>query len=204
LFLGVRGLLAAILCIVVATPLTAYADAGVGIGTGKIILNETLVPSTTYDLPSIAVYNTGDETGAYEMEVTFNERQPEFKPKAEWVTFSPKRFTLQPQAGQEVSVTITLPKDVQTGNYYAYIEAHGVNQTPSNGTETHITTAAAAKFYFSAKNTGTVNAAPKPTTKEEPRGTAAKPIADNFLEIISKSAPLKIKPGMYDVVAGRS
>jgi hypothetical protein len=146
-------------------PAAASANAGVGVGTGKIIVNDTLAAGMSYSLPSMAVYNDGDEPGDYEMAVTFNERQPQLKPDASWVSFSPQHFTLAPNAAQAVTLTLNLPASAKTGDYYAYLEAHGV-AAPSQDGVTRISTAAAAKFYFTAKNDSVPVVEPTPAPKK--------------------------------------
>jgi hypothetical protein len=136
---------------VFANPYIVSAQSGVGVGTGKIILDSQLKAATTYLLPSVAVYNTGDEQTTYEMEVTFNERQSQLKPDSSWVEFTPKRFTLKANESQQVNMSISVPEDVMPGDYYAYLEAHTItpSTTDSGQNSTNISAAAAAKFYFS-------------------------------------------------------
>jgi hypothetical protein len=185
--LGVKSFVGnLVILLVLLVPASVSALTGVGVGTGKIILDESLTPDTAYNLPSITVYNTGDETSNYEMAVTFNERQPQLKPEAGWVSFSPQHFSLPPNGVQQVSMTIKLPANVKGGDYYAYLEAHAI---ASDNSATHILTAAAAKFYFTSKN----GSAPTPVK--------ANPIRVNsFLAQISpylNQLPAKDRVGEY-------
>ena len=43
----------------------AFASIGVGVGTGKIELDEILRPGLDYSLPPITVINTGDEASEF-------------------------------------------------------------------------------------------------------------------------------------------
>jgi hypothetical protein len=160
--LVIKSLVWGLAIVLVFIPSVASAAAGVGVGTGKIMLDETLAGGNTYNLPAMTVYNTGDEASDYEMEVTFNERQPELKPGANWVNFSPKKFGLSPGAAQTVNMTIAVPKGAKTGDYYAYLEAHSIAPKATGQAVAHISAAAAAKFYFSAENYTSVVQHPKP------------------------------------------
>lgn len=125
----------------------ASADTiGVGVGTGRIKLDEPIKPSLTYALPSIAVFNNGDVTSEYEMTVEFNETQPQLKPQAEWITFSPKTFTLEPGKAQQVAITINPDYSAVPGDYFAYLEAHPLKRDQSGRAAVQV--AAATKFEF--------------------------------------------------------
>lgn len=173
--MGIKSLVWGLVVIFIFTPSVASAASGVGVGTGKIMLDETLVGGTAYSLPAITVYNTGDEASDYEMEVTFNERQPQLKPQASWVSFNPKRFTLAPTESETVDMTITVPTSAKTGDYYAYLEAHSVTSKTSGQDTAHISAAAAAKFYFSAKNNPVI-AQPGPPHNKPPQDNHHRPV----------------------------
>ncbi len=138
-------------------PLTALASIGVGVGTGKIDISEPLKSGGIYTLPSVTVFNTGTEEANYEMAVTLNEHQSEFKPNPAWFSFSPSSFTLKPQQSQAVTPTLHLPLRIQPGNYFAYLEAHPV-QTVLQGSTT-VGVAAATKLSFSVKSANLLLAA---------------------------------------------
>lgn len=149
-------------------PASASANAGVGINLGKVILSNTLTPGSNYVLPSMTVYNDGDQASGYEMAVTFNEKQPELKPKDSWVSFSPERFSLAPGAVQIVQMSISIPEDVKTGDYYAYLEAHThIAAAGQPGVSAGISAAAAAKFYFSAEGAPQIASQPAGDTKQD-------------------------------------
>ena len=85
-------------------PVVALAKVGVGVGLGKVNIDESLKPGGIYKLPTLPVLNTGDEAGDYEVEVTYLTDQPELRPAADWFTSRPNQFHLpaaRPQ-GQEV------------------------------------------------------------------------------------------------------
>ena len=127
-------------------PAVAAADVGVGVGTGKIEIQEKIKTGGIYTLPSITVFNTGTERSAYKMLVTFNDKQPQLKPKAEWFSFSPASFTLEPKKSQVVTPTLHAPLRAQPGDYFAYLEARPA-ETVQQGSAT-IGVAAAAKLSF--------------------------------------------------------
>lgn len=128
--------------ILVAFP--ASAKIGVGVGLGKIEIDEPLKSGGIYSLPNLPVLNTGDVLADYEMEVTFFENQPELKPEASWFSFSPSTFNLEPGKSQIVEIRLTIPTSVMSGNYFAFLEAHPVQSAEG----VTIGIAAATKTYF--------------------------------------------------------
>lgn len=134
------------LIVILALPLIVLARVGVGVGTGKIKVKEPMKPGGIYNLPSISVFNTGDEAGDYEMAVTYNYEQPELQPLQEWFNFSPSPFSLEPAKNQSVAVKLALPVKTKPGDYFAYLEAHPIVKKTGGGTT--ITVAAATQLYF--------------------------------------------------------
>lgn len=128
-------------------PQNTLAKIGVGVGTGKIVLDEPLDPGTLYELPSITVLNTGDETGEYELDITYHEQQTQMRPDRSWMSYSPEKFDLAPGEVKEVSVRLALPVKTTPGDYFAYLEARPV-ATVSNEGGAVIGIAAASKLYF--------------------------------------------------------
>lgn len=124
----------------------AAATIGVGVGTGKIRLDEPVKPSLTYNLPSIAVFNNGDVASDYEMSVEYNETQPEQKPPSNWFTFSPKQFNLEPGKSQQVDIILKPEYSAKPGDYFAYLEAHPTKKDETGNTAIRI--AAATKLNF--------------------------------------------------------
>lgn len=135
-----------LLCFALLAPASAFARIGVGVGIGKIVVNQQLRPGIIYDLPPLTVINTGDTTTQYQVAVTFNERQAQKFPKADWFIFSPDKFELAPGKVQRVDVKVNLPLMMEPGDYFAYLEAHPL-AVDKNGATT-INIAAAAKLYF--------------------------------------------------------
>ncbi len=127
-------------------PLIALAGVGVGVNLGKIEIDEPLKPGGIYNFPSIGVLNTGDTAGQYELAVTYHQDQPQLKPSAEWFSFSPGLFHLEPGASQNVAVKLSLPVKLKPGDYFSYLEAHPVIKAKGGGTT--IGVAAATKTYF--------------------------------------------------------
>lgn len=122
------------------------ATVGVGVGTGKIQINEKLHGGTIYQLPSLTVINTGTEPSDYEVSVSYLERQSEAKPPLSWFSFSPQSFHLEPGKAQTVDEKLSLPLNAVPGNYFAYLEARPTQK--GKGGTTTIGIAAAAKLYF--------------------------------------------------------
>lgn len=127
-------------------PSLALASVGVGVNLGKIEIDQPLKPGGIYNFPSLGVINTGDEAGDYELEVTYHQDQPQFRPAQEWFVFTPSQFHLEPGKSQSVAVKLSLPMKVKPGDYFAYLEAHPVIKA---GPGTTIGVAAATKTYFS-------------------------------------------------------
>lgn len=122
------------------------AAIGVGVGTGKIQINDPLKPGMIYEITPLTVSNTGDEPGEYEVTIQYHEKQPELRPDKKWFLFSPGRFSLEPGKVQVVREKIDLPVNAQPGDYFAYLEAHPIKSTAQGVTSINI--AAASKLYF--------------------------------------------------------
>ena len=127
-------------------PDVLHGRLGVGIGTGKIQVDTLMKPGIIYEIPSIAVINTGDEAANYMATVTYHQDQKELRPEKGWFDFSPREFRLEPGELKQVNINIDLPLKVTPGDYFAYLEARPVN-TVSQG-QTQVGIAAAAKLYF--------------------------------------------------------
>ncbi len=127
-------------------PSQVLASIGVGVGTGKIQVDEKLKPGIIYELPPLTVINTGDEASEYEVNISYHEGQPELKPQESWFILSPKTFQLEPGATQVVDIKLNLPIRAEPGNYFAYLEGHPFKKSVSGNTV--IGVAAAAKLYF--------------------------------------------------------
>lgn len=125
----------------------AFAKIGVGVGTGKIVVNDILKPGQIYVLPSLTVLNTGDEKSTYKVSITYHENQPELMPSQDLFQFSPETFELAPGDAKVVNIKLNLPLKVEPGKYFAYLEASptATSQTPAG---TSVGVAAAAKLYF--------------------------------------------------------
>lgn len=131
--------------ILLLTPLMVFGRIGVGVGTGKIVVDEPLKPGGVYTLPSLSVLNTGDEAGEYGASIEYHQDQPQIQPAREWFSFNPSSFHLEPGESQSVAVSLTLPVKTRPGDYFAYLEGHPI-KTAKPGTS--ISVAAAAKLYF--------------------------------------------------------
>lgn len=127
-------------------PSTVFAKIGVGIGSGKIQVEDKLKPGTIYELPSITILNTGDEPSEYEVNVSYHEKQPQLRPPQNWFIFSPQKFHLDPGKAQTVTIKLNLPVRTEPGEYFAYLEGHPFKKSVSGNTT--IGVAAAAKLYF--------------------------------------------------------
>lgn len=138
LFLFILGLI---------LPTTSLAKIGVGVGLGKVAIDEELTPGGIYKLPTLPVLNTGDEDGEYQVSITFREDQEEFRPEEGWFTFSPQSFPLKAGESQQVEVSMTLPLGVRPGEYFAFLEA----SPKVSGEGVSVGVAAATKLNFTVK-----------------------------------------------------
>lgn len=130
-------------------PSMALARVGVGVGTGKVIMDIPLKAGSIYDIPTVTVINTGDETAEYEMDVTYHSDYEGNWPEKEWFEFSPNVFTLEPGKSQTVNVRLSLPVKAEPKDYYAFLEARPTKRPESHGGGASIGIAAAAKLEFS-------------------------------------------------------
>lgn len=133
-------------CLVMLLPIIVFGRIGVGVGTGKIQIDEPLKAGGIYDLPVLPVLNTGDEPGEYGVSIEYQEYVPQMRPAREWFHFEPQSFHLEPGQVQNVKVVLTLPAKTQPGEYFAYLEGHPVKKSVAG--QTSIGVAAAAKLYF--------------------------------------------------------
>lgn len=129
-------------------PVLAWAKIGVGIGTGKITMDQPLKAGQVHTLPVLVVLNTGDEPSEYGVSIISRESQPEFKPLKEWFSFEPSEFHLEPGQSQIVQIKLTLPiRGAKPGDYFTFLQAHPVKKAAVGGI-TSVGVAAAAKLYF--------------------------------------------------------
>jgi hypothetical protein len=136
-----------ILSFVLLLPVFVFAKIGVGVGTGKIQVDQPLKPGFIYNLPPFTVLNTGDEPSEYEVSIEYHKDRPELRPQREWFSFEPSKFHLEPGKVQIVQIKLTLPvRGAKPGNYFAYLEGHPLKKATSG--QTSIGVAAAAKLYF--------------------------------------------------------
>jgi len=138
------GLVIAILAFLL--PSFVFARLGVGIGTGKIVVEEKLRSGIIYNLPALTVVNTGDEDSDYAVSVAYHTDQSELKPMKDWFMFSPEVFTLKPGESQIVEVKLNLPLKTEPGSYFAYLEGSPVISSEEGKSSVGI--AAATKLYF--------------------------------------------------------
>ncbi len=136
-----------LLVLVLLIPIMVFARIGVGVGVGKIEVDKPLKPGGIYNLPSLPVFNTGDEPGNYGVSVEYHQDQSQMQPPQEWFGFEPASFHLEPGQAQNVVIKLNLPVKAVPGDYFAYLEGHPIKKNTTAGGVT-IGVAAAAKLYF--------------------------------------------------------
>lgn len=129
-------------------PLNTYSKIGVGVGIGKIQVDEILKPGQTYHLPQLPVINTGDESINYKVSIEYRDNIKELRPDKKWINFYPDSFNLEPGKVQMVNVSIDLPINAKPGDYFTFLQAQPVKNDTGDGSNTSINIAAAAKLYF--------------------------------------------------------
>ena len=129
-------------------PVLVAAKIGVGVGTGKIVVDQPIKAGLIYTLPSLTILNTGDEPSDYGVDIQYHENQTQLKPPKEWFGFEPANFRLEPSQAQVVKIKLTMPlKGVKPGDYFAYLQGYPLTKVDTSGTSVGV--AAAAKLYFS-------------------------------------------------------
>lgn len=121
------------------------AKVGVGMGAGEVRVTEDIKPGGIYTLPVLRVFNTGDETTTYGMNVAYHQDNPQLRPAKSWFTFTPATFTIEPGESQEVQITMFVPVKTDPGEYFAFLESGPVAE---GGPGTSVGVAVATKLYF--------------------------------------------------------
>jgi len=125
-----------------------FGSVGVGVGTGKITLDEGLKPGLEYDLPPITVYNTGDEPSNYYVSIEFSTREEKLESSKDWYVFTPEEFYLEPEGSQIVQVKLKIPlQGTKPGDYFTFLTAQPQKKIDQGSASVGV--AAATKLYFS-------------------------------------------------------
>ena len=72
------GALCAITVFVFASD--TFAKVGVGMGAGEVRVTESIRPGGIYTLPELRVFNTGDETTTYGMNIAYHQDNHQLRP----------------------------------------------------------------------------------------------------------------------------
>lgn len=132
-------------------PSVVLGSIGVGVGTGKIVVDEILKPGLSYTLPPITVFNTGDEPSEYYLSIDYSPREEKLKPLLEWFSFSPDSFFLEPEESKVVRVAVNIPtRNVEPGEYFAFVTAQPRSEKDYAGASVGV--AAATKLYFTVES----------------------------------------------------
>ncbi|KKS65208.1 MAG: hypothetical protein UV67_C0013G0025 [Parcubacteria group bacterium GW2011_GWC1_43_12] len=128
-------------------PFLALAKIGVGVGIGKIQVDQPLKSGLIYTLPNFVLVNTGNEPSEYGIQIAYHQDQPELRPAKEWFKFEPSQFYLEPDQSQLVQIKLTLPiRGAKPGDYFAFLQGRPLQKTENGMTSVGI--AAATKLYF--------------------------------------------------------
>ena len=134
--------------IMLILPLVVSAKIGVGVGTGKIQVDQSLKAGLIYTLPPLTVINTGDEPSQYGVGLQYRDKQSELIPPKEWFSFEPLSFYLEPGQIKIVQVKLTLPvAGAKPGDYFAFLQGFPEKKIGAEGS-TSVGVAAASKLYF--------------------------------------------------------
>jgi len=137
------------LLLIFLLPSFSSAKIGVGVATGKIIIEEKIKPGATYILPNFSVVNTGDQNSNYSASIEYKQDIKEMSPPKEWFSMEPSEFNLDPGKVQNIKVKINVPIKATPGDYFVFIEAHPVKTESVSGASINV--AAASKLYFTVK-----------------------------------------------------
>lgn len=130
-------------------PCVSLARIGVGVGTGKVTIEEPMKAGGIYDIPSVIVFNTGDEPSGYFMDLLYDGSWTGLVPDKSWFTYEPKEIQLDPGKGGEMKIKMKFPLRVEPGEYFAFLAAHPAAKAQGGGTQ--IGVAAAAKLSFTVE-----------------------------------------------------
>lgn len=133
--------------VMLVLPAVVMAKIGVGVGTGKIYVDQPLKAGLIYTIPPITIINTGDEPSEYGVGIQYHENQPEMRPAKEWFGFEPLNFYLEPGQTQVVQIKLTLPvTGAKPGDYFVFLQGFPVKKAQAGSTSVGV--AAASKLYF--------------------------------------------------------
>lgn len=142
----------ALLALALIIPGLVAAKIGVGVGSGKIQVDQPLKSGLIYTLPALTVINTGDEVSEYTVGVQYRDKQAELLPAKDWFEFEPKNFSLEPGKSQAVVVKLTLPvSGAEPGDYFAFLQGAPVATELAADGATSVGIAAASKLYFTVE-----------------------------------------------------
>ncbi len=139
-------ILTTVIAIFFVSSVTIHAKVGVGMGAGEIRVTESIKPGGIYSLPALRVFNTGDETTTYGMNIAYHQDNLQIRPEKSWFTFTPATFTIDPGESQEIQITMTVPVKAEPGEYFTFLESGPVAE---GGPGTSVGVAVATKLYFS-------------------------------------------------------
>ena len=144
-----------LLLLSILAPTVLFADGGVGIMPSKIEVDELLSPGSYKVLPTLQVFNTGDQSARYVVQVTSLQEQTEVRAGSDYFAFYPGVFTLDPGGNQIITLSLNIPVDAEPGDYLGLIEAH----PQDTGKMVDISIAAASRIYFTVKPANFMQAA---------------------------------------------
>lgn len=138
-----------LLSVFLLSPFYASAGIGVGVGMGKIVLDEPLQPGGVYTLPSLPVINTGTEYSQYTVIPEYRESAKELRPEKNWFAFDPSSFGMEPGTSQSINVVLSIPSEAKPGDYFVFLQAQPIkDEALIDNSNTAINVAAATKLYF--------------------------------------------------------
>ena len=129
-------------------PFLALAKIGVGVGIGKIQVDQPLKSGLIYTLPNFVLVNTGNEPSEYGIQIAYHQDQPELRPAKEWFKFEPSQFYLEPDQSQSVQIKLTLPiRGAKPGDYFAFLQGRPLQKTENGMTSVGMRRSARRIFF---------------------------------------------------------
>ena len=105
--------------------------------TGQITLKNLNAQAISYSI-DVELFNKVSDEGAPSFEQTLP--QEGVTTLADWITFSPKDGTIDPQKEATIDFSIAIPQGAEPGGHYAAIFAKQLNKTPDGKTQLGVTT----------------------------------------------------------------
>lgn len=104
---------------------------------GQITLKNLNTETINYSI-DVELFNKVSDEGAPSFEQTLP--QEGVTTLSDWITYTPKEGTIEPQQSVTIDFTISIPQGAEPGGHYAAVFAKQLNKTPDGKTQLGVTT----------------------------------------------------------------